>query len=114
MTKSTDLDSFRGMAGKRAAQRRRETRGVALDQAELRARRTELEKNLFAAKAADWSQAIDKARYLMSLLGEASSDPRVRRMIEAALTDFETLLAKENRTTDGATPAPEEDPWPLK
>jgi hypothetical protein len=102
MTRSTDLDSFRGKAGKRATQRRRETRGVAVDQAVLRARRAEMEKNLFAVKASDWSQAIDKARYLMSLLGEALPDASVGRMIDSALSDFKALLAKEKPTTDGA------------
>ena len=100
MVKSTDLDDFRGMAGRRAAESRRERKAVAEDQAALRARRDDIEAHLFADKAADWAEAVEKARWLLMLLAKESADPRIRRMVAALLADFERLLGRP-ATGDG-------------
>ena len=92
MSKSTDLDAHRGMADQRATEIRRRKRDVEKDQSVLRARREEMERNLFAAAAPGWPEAVDKARYLLMLYAHGAGDPRVRRMVEAVLADFEQLL----------------------
>lgn len=98
MVKSTDLDTFRGMADKQATETRRRRRAVVVDQAALRTRRDELEKHLFAAPARDWTDAVDKARYLLMAFATDSPDPRLRRMVATLLADFERLLEAPPKT----------------
>ena len=64
---TSSLDEHRGMAAQRATEVRREKSEVRKDQLALRGRRDELEKFLFAAPAENWSAAVAKARYLLSL-----------------------------------------------
>lgn len=93
MTESTDLDARRGMAAQKATEKRRKGRAVALDQSELMARREEMERHLFAAPAADWPEATEKTRYLLTLLSQDVSDPRIQRMVGGLLADLERLSA---------------------
>ena len=92
MVKSTDLDSHRGMAAQRATEKRRSGRAVERDQLALRDRREEMEKHLFSVPSPGWVEAVGKARYLLLLLAQASSDPRARKMVGAVIADFERLL----------------------
>jgi hypothetical protein len=101
MPKAIDLDGRRGMAAQLATQKRRLNRAIAIDQRQIRARRQAMEKQLFAAAATTWPEAIDKMRYLLMRLGEISGDARVHRMIQSVLADCERLAADEPAGRDG-------------
>jgi hypothetical protein len=97
MTDQTiDLDTRRGMMAQKATEVRRLVNEVAADHAKLKARQEELEKFLASAPATSWPEAIEKARYLLSLFSETSEaqDPRRQNLIANLLADFERLLAK--------------------
>ena len=53
-----------------------------------------LETVLLAAPATTWSEAVEKARYLLGLLAQsdAAQDPRRRELIRRTLADFDFLL----------------------
>lgn len=87
------LDEHRGMRAQQATEIRRRLAEVEADQSTLRARRTELEKFLLAAPATDWTEAAEKARYLIGLLATTSMgrDPRRQKLIAAVLDDFRRL-----------------------
>jgi hypothetical protein len=90
----TNLDTHRGMAAQKATDLRRLRSEVEADQEALRARQAELEDLLAAAPAADWPEAIEKARYLLGLLAQSldASDLRRRRLIDRVMADFDHLL----------------------
>jgi hypothetical protein len=92
--RTTDLDAHRGMAAQKATEIRRRRVEVESDQAALRARQAELEKYLLAAPAEGWPEAVEKARYLLSLFAETpgAQDPRRQTLIASVLEDFERLL----------------------
>lgn len=98
----TSLDEHRGMAAQVATDLRRMRAEVEADQAALRQRRDDLEKLLTAAPSANWPEAVEKARYLLSLFAEtpAAADPRRQKLIRDLLSDFERLL-REPRETGG-------------
>jgi hypothetical protein len=96
MTKDPiELDDRRGMAAQKATELRRLVNEVAADHAKLKARQDELEKFLVAAPAANWAEAVEKARYLLTLFAATSEaeDPRRKTIIANLLEDFERLLA---------------------
>jgi hypothetical protein len=90
----TSLDEHRGMSAQVATELRRTRAGVKADQAALQQRRDDLEKVLTAAPSEDWPEAVEKARYLLSLFAEtpAAADPRRQKLIKDLLHDFERLL----------------------
>jgi hypothetical protein len=92
--RTIDLDEHRGMAAQKATELRRLLVGVQADQAALKARQDELEEMLAALPAAGWPEAVEKARYLLTLFAEtpAAEDPRRQRLIADVLADFERLL----------------------
>jgi hypothetical protein len=92
----TNLDDHRGMAAQAATELRRMRAEVEADQASLRERRDELERLLAAAPAADWADAVEKTRYLLSLFAEtsAAADPRRQALMDGLLADFDRLLSK--------------------
>lgn len=91
-----DLDTRRGMAAQKATDLRRLVSGVAADRAKLKARQDELEKSLVAAPAANWLEAVEKARYLLAVLSDASEaqDTQRKTLIANVLADFERLLGE--------------------
>src|SRR5260370_25515876 len=91
--KPIDLDQHRGMAAKKATDRRRLLADVEANERSLRLRQDELESHLIAAPAANWREAAEKARYLLNLFAATltSQDPRRQRLIAAVLADFERL-----------------------
>jgi hypothetical protein len=95
MTDVTDLDHRRGMAAQKATDLRRLRLEVESDQAALRERRDELERFLTAARAESWTDAVEKARYLLGLFSETfeAKDPRRQLLIKTLLEDFDRLLA---------------------
>ena len=96
----TSLDEHRGMAAQVATDLRREQAEIKADQALLQHRRDDLEKVLAAAPSADWPEAVDKARYLLSLFAEtpAAADPRRQKLVKDLLVDFERLLKSPPKT----------------
>ena len=93
---TTNLDDHRGMAAQVATELRRMRAEVEADQASLRERRDELERLLAAAPSADWAEAVEKTRYLLSLFAEttAAADPRRQALMNSLLADFDRLLSK--------------------
>jgi hypothetical protein len=91
--KTIDLDQHRGMAAQKATNLRRLLADVQADEKALRLRQDELEAHLVAAPAANWSEAAEKARYLLNLFAAslAAHDPRRQKLIVAVLDDFERL-----------------------
>jgi len=92
MPESTDLDARRGMAAQRATEQRREGHAVARDQTQLKERREVMEKHLFSEPAVGWPEAVEKARYLLTLLSKDVSGSRIRHMVDGLLFDFDRLL----------------------
>jgi hypothetical protein len=91
--KTIDLDQHRGMAAQKATDQRRLLAEVEANERTLRRRRDELETQLLAAPAADWHEAVLKARYVLQLFvgTPAAEDPRRQQLIAAVLADFERL-----------------------
>jgi hypothetical protein len=91
--KTVDLDVHRGMAAQKATNLRRLLADVEANEKELRLRQDELESHLLAAPAANWHEAADKARYLLSLFTATptAQDPRRQKLIAAVLADFNRL-----------------------
>jgi len=63
-----DLDRYRGMAAQNATEARRLLADVEANEKAARERRHELETHLLAAPASNWSEAAEKAYYVLSLL----------------------------------------------
>jgi hypothetical protein len=87
------LDEHRGLRARKETDRRRSRSAVRADQDSVRAQQESLEKLLFAGPATTWSQAAEKASYLLRLFattGEARN-PRYRQLIEESLQDLQRL-----------------------
>jgi hypothetical protein len=95
------LDKHRGMAAQAATELRRMRAEIEADQSALRERRDALESILLSGPAAGWSEAVEKARYLLSLFAEtpASADPRRQAIMSGLLADFERLLVEDRQRT---------------
>ncbi len=109
MTERTiELDMHRGMAAQKATDLRRLVSEVAADQAKLKARQDEVERFLIAAPSANWSEAAEKARYLITLLSATSEaqDTRRKTLIANVLEDFERLLGEADAVTEDEAPPP--------
>jgi hypothetical protein len=91
--KPVELDQHRGMAAQKATDLRRLLAEVAANEETLRATQDALEAQLIAAPAANWEEAADKVRYLLSVFAATPSgqDPRRKILIQAVLDDFSRL-----------------------
>jgi regulator of replication initiation timing len=91
--KTIDLDQHRGMAAQKATELRRMLAEVEENEHSLRLRQDELEAHLLAAPAVHWTDAAEKARYLLRLFATtpAAQDPRRQKLIAAVLADFKRL-----------------------
>ena len=91
--KTVDLDQHRGMAAQKATELRRLLANVEANEKALRLRQDELEARLIAAPAANWSEAAEKARYLLKLFASSfcAQDARRQKLIAAVLNDLERL-----------------------
>ena len=96
-TQTIDLDGRRGMAAQKATELRRLLSEVEANQEALRVRQRELEEQLLAAPSSTWSEAADKARYLLSLFAStpAGQDPRRQMLIARVLEDFIRLSSEQ-------------------
>jgi hypothetical protein len=97
--KTIDLDQHRGMAAQKATELRRLLADVEENERALRLRQDELESQLLATPAANWHEAADKARYLLSLFAAtlAAQDPRRQKLIAAVVADFKRLAADASK-----------------
>jgi hypothetical protein len=93
-----DLDRYRGMSAQKATEARRLLAEVKANEKTLRERRDELEAHLLAAPASNWTEAAEKAHYLLSLFADTPSgqDPRRQALIVAVLEDFARLSEGSN------------------
>ena len=84
------LDEHRGLAAQKATDERRHASDVQADQDALRRSREELENVLFAAPAQNWSQAAERAAYLLRQFAVTveAQDPRYKQMIADVLDDL--------------------------
>ena len=91
------LDRHRGMAAQKATEIRRLLAEVEDNEKALRQRQEELETQLLAIPAASWSEAAEKARYLLGIFAATSiaQDPRRQKLIANVLEDFERLSRAE-------------------
>jgi hypothetical protein len=91
---TTKLDDHRGLMAQKATDLRRHEADVEADQQALRARQDEVEAQLAAAPAADWPEAVEKARYLLNLFAQtpAADAPHRRILIDRVMVDFDRLL----------------------
>src|SRR5260370_41998234 len=96
--KTTELDTHRGMAAQKATELRRLRIDVENEHAALKARQEELEKFFLAAPSQNWSEAIEKTRYLLGLfaLTPAGLDPRRQELVQRLQADFERLLGEQS------------------
>ena len=103
--KPTDLDAHRGMAAQKATEDRRHTAEVMTNRAMLRQHQDELEHALSAGPAANWAEAVEKARYLITLFAATPEgrDPRHRKLILGALDDIQRLSRKPPPDTRKST-----------
>jgi hypothetical protein len=92
------LDRHRGMAAQKATEVRRLLAEVEENQRALRERQEELEAHLLAAPAATWSEAAQKARYLLRLFAATpvAQDPRRQTLIASVLDDFARLSESDS------------------
>lgn len=87
------LDEHRGLVAQKATDERRHASDVQADQDALRRSREELENVLFAAPAQNWSQAVERAAYLLRQFAVTveAQDPRYKQMIAGVLDDLARL-----------------------
>jgi hypothetical protein len=95
--KPIDLDERRGLSAQRATESRRLISEVEAHEAKLHRLRAEAEEQFLALPAVTWEEAAVKARYLLNLYAEtlARGDARTKRLIAAALEDFERLSSPD-------------------
>jgi len=98
-----DLDRYRGLAAQKSTEARRLLAEVQANEKALRERRDELEAHLLAAPASSWSEAAEKAHYLLSLFAETpqGQDPRRQALIAAVLEDFLQLSGADGDQLPG-------------
>lgn len=91
------LDRHRGMAAQKATDLRRLLSEVQENEAILRQRQHDLENQLIAIPAATWSDAAEKARYLLKLFSETPTgrEPRRQKLIANLMEDF-TRLSRDD------------------
>jgi hypothetical protein len=87
------LDQHRGMAAQHATNLRRLLAEVEANEAALRQRQADLEDGLAMSPAGTWTEAAERARYLLKLFLDTTQgrDPRRQRLVENLLEVFEWL-----------------------
>jgi hypothetical protein len=87
-----ELDAHRGMAAQKSTEIRRRLHEVRADQAALRRRQEDFERQA-TAPSTSWPEAAAKARYLIQLFAATpeARNPRRQKMIANVLEDFVRL-----------------------
>ena len=91
-----ELDEHRGMAAQKSTEIRRRSHEVQADQAALRDRQEEFERQAIARPSTNWAEAAARARYLIQLFASTPDgrDPRRQELILQVLEDL-TRLSSE-------------------
>jgi len=94
------LDEHRGMNAQKEIEARRQRSAVRADLDAVRESQAALERHLFARPAATWSEATEKAAYLLRLFAATgdAQDPRYKQMIGDVLEDLQRLNAGAAKT----------------
>lgn len=90
------LDEHRGLAAQKATEERRYSGGIEADVAATRRAQGELERFLFEAPATTWTEAAERAAYLLRRFAATAEghDPRFKKMIAEVIEDFKRLTPK--------------------
>jgi hypothetical protein len=88
-----ELDEHRGLAAQKSTEIRRRLQEVEADQAAVRRRQEEFERNAVAVPSTTWPEAAAKARYLIRLFAVTpeAQDPRRQELIARVLADLDRL-----------------------
>ena len=88
-----ELDGHRGMAAQKSTEIRRRSHEVQADQAALRDRQEEFERQTIARPSTGWAEAAARARYLIQLFASTPEgrDPRRQELIFQVLEDLTRL-----------------------
>jgi hypothetical protein len=88
-----ELDEHRGMAAQKSTEIRRRSHEVQADQAALRDRQEEFERQAIARPSTNWAEAAARARYLIQLFASTPEgrDPRRQELILQVLEDLTRL-----------------------
>jgi hypothetical protein len=101
-----NLDRRRGMVAQKLTQIRRLLAEVEANEQALRERQEELEAKLLAAPATSWTEAAEKARYLLKLFAGTTigQDPRRQKLIANVVDDFERLMRNAGGDSTASPP----------
>ena len=88
-----ELDGHRGMAAQKSTELRRLSHQVRADQAALRDRQEQFERQAIAGPSTSWAEAAAKARYLIQLFAATpeARNPRRQELISKVLDDLSRL-----------------------
>ena len=88
-----ELDEHRGMAAQKSTEIRRRSHEVQADQAALRDRQEEFEREAMTGPSTTWAEAAARARYLIQLYAATPEgrDPRLQELIFKVLEDLTRL-----------------------
>jgi hypothetical protein len=88
-----ELDEHRGMAAQKSTETRRRSHEVQADQAALRDRQEEFEREAMTGPSTNWAEAAARARYLIQLYAATPEgrDPRRQELIMKVLEDLTRL-----------------------
>jgi hypothetical protein len=87
------LDEHRGIAAQKATEERRQSAGVEADLMATRRAQDELEQYLFRAPPTTWTEAAERAAYVLRRLAPTAEaqDPRIKKLIAQVMEDFKRL-----------------------
>ena len=88
-----ELDEHRGMAAQKSTEIRRRSHEVQADQAALRDRQEEFEREAMTGPSTTWAEAAARARYLLELYAATPEGrhPRRQEVILKVLEDLTRL-----------------------
>jgi hypothetical protein len=88
-----ELDEHRGMAAQKSTEIRRRSHEVQADQAALRDRQEEFEREAMTGPSTTWAEAAARARYLIQLYAATPEGrhPRRQEVILKVLEDLTRL-----------------------
>jgi hypothetical protein len=88
-----ELDEHRGIAAQKSTEIRRRSHEVQADQAALRDRQEEFEREAMTGPSTTWAEAAARARYLIQLYAATPEgrDPRRQELIMKVLEDLTRL-----------------------
>jgi hypothetical protein len=88
-----ELDEHRGMTAQKSTEIRRRSHEIQADQAALRDRQEEFEREAMTGPSTTWAEAAARARYLIQLYAATPEgrEPRRQELIMKVLEDLTRL-----------------------